>query len=121
VSNVSLSSKATELAERELKDALLPEAQQDAAPQTPSKSKAKVPSITLPEAELFTDTPLLTTVDEKRVATETSSRVLEWPRDVKRLQPELPARCADRNWELLYSTVEHGISINTFFRKVRRS
>jgi hypothetical protein len=113
-----LSKDSTEAAERELKDALLPQTQQDATPATPTKSKGRVPSVNLPDAEDYTDAPLLTTVDEKRVAKETASRVLDWPRDVKRLQGQLPARCADRNWELLYSTVEHGISINTFFRKV---
>jgi hypothetical protein len=116
VSKDSFSSKATE--EAELKDALLSQTQQDATPQTPSKVNARAASVTIPDVENYMDTPMLTTVDEKQVAKETVSRVLDWPRDVKRLQSELPARCADRNWQLLYSTVEHGISINTFFRKV---
>ena len=70
------------------------------------------------EADGFPDVPLLTKVDDKRQAKEAKSLVLNWPRDVKLLQNDLPSRCVDRNWELLYSTAEHGISINTFFRKV---
>lgn len=88
-------------------------------------SQQKIPDKNAKKAEPklatdeYADTPLITKLDEKRQAKETKSLVLNWPRDVKLLQSELPSRCVDRNWELLYSTAEHGISISTFFRKVR--
>ena len=63
--------------------------------------------------------PLLTELDSKRVAQPARSVVLSWPRDVTLLWNELPGRCRDRDWVLLYSTLRDGISLATFFRKVR--
>ena len=46
------------------------------------------------------------------------SDILSYPDDIFKIRDAMPRRCSLRDWELLYSTKRHGLSMSTFFRQV---
>ena len=65
------------------------------------------------------DAPLLLGRDDEGTLCGITSDILAYPDEILRIREACPVRCGLRDWELLYSTKRHGLSMNTFFRQVQ--